>query len=97
MPIEPDSPHPAITADRVSGWSRRLGALLTVIFCFEIGVFLLVFPWLDPWPNNWMADLLPGVSHLWDSGFFRGTVSGLGAVNIYISLAEVFRLRRALY
>lgn len=97
MSVEPDSPTETATVDRVGGWSRRLGALLTVIFCFEVGVFLLVFPWLDPWPNNWMADVLPGVSHLWDNGFFRGTVSGLGAVNIYISLSEVFRLRRALH
>ena len=31
---------------------------------------------------------------VWDSSYFRGALSGLGLVNIYISLAEVFRLRR---
>lgn len=96
MPVEPQPPTTA-SIDRVAGWSRKLGALLSVIFCFEIGVFLLVFPWMDPWTNNWLADLAPWLSHLWDNGFFRGAVSGLGAVNIVISLAEIFRLRRALY
>jgi hypothetical protein len=96
MSVEPEAPEIA-TVERVSGWSRKLGALLTVIFCFEIGVFLLVFPWLDPWPNNWVADLVPSLSQVWENGYFRGAVSGLGAVNIFISFAEVFRLRRALY
>jgi hypothetical protein len=31
---------------------------------------------------------------VWDSPYFRGALSGLGVVNIYISLAEVFRFRR---
>lgn len=75
-------------------WYQRLGVMLFVIFCFEIGVFLLVFPWLDPWDNNWVADLR-GLSEVWDSTFFRGALSGLGLLNIYISFLEVFRLRRA--
>ena len=82
---------------REVSWYQRFGALLFVIFCFEVGVFLLVFPWLDPWPNNWVADLLPGMSRTWENPYFRGAVSGLGAVNLYISFSEVFRLKRALY
>lgn len=96
MSVDPEATA-ATPIDRVAGWSRKLGALLSVIFCFEIGVFLFVFPWMDPWGNNWVADLAPWLSHIWDNGYFRGAVSGLGAVNIVISLAEVFRLRRALY
>lgn len=79
-----------------SGWHRRLGALLFVIFCFEIGVFLLVFPWLDPWDNNWVADV-GWLKVVWDNPYFRGAFSGLGLLNIYISFVEVFRLKRALY
>ena len=79
------------------GWHRKFGALLFVVFCFEIGVFLLVFPWLDPWPNNWMADWLPFLRGVWENAYFRGAVSGLGAVNLYISFSEVFRFKRALY
>ncbi len=96
MSVEPGEPTVA-PIDRVAGWSRRLGALLSVILCFEIGVFLLVFPWLDPWANNWIAELVPWLSKWWENGFFRGAVSGLGAVNLYISVTEVFRLRRSLY
>ena len=70
--------------------------MLFVIFCFEIGVFLLVFPWLDPWSNNGVADLR-GLAEVWDNPYFRGALSGLGLLNIYISFVEVFRLKRALY
>ena len=80
--------------DRVATWSHRLGALLFVLFCFEIGIFLLIFPWLEPWRNNWMADLFPGLAGVWTNPFFRGALSGLGFVNIYISLVEVFRIKR---
>lgn len=93
-PEQMDSRPVEAPVDRAATWSHRLGALLFILFCFEIGIFLLVFPWLDPWENNWVADLFPGLSGIWGSPFFRGALSGLGFVNIYISLVEVFRIKR---
>ena len=75
-------------------WYHKLAMLLFIIVCFEVGVFLLVFPWMDYWGNNSIASLAPWVRVIWESAFFRGALSGLGLVNIYISLAEVFRMRR---
>jgi len=34
------------------------------------------------------------VRDVWMSPFFRGALSGLGIVNMYISLAEIIRVRR---
>jgi len=96
MPVEPPATVNAVVERPRSGWYKKLGALLFVIFCFEIGVFLVVFPWLDPWDNNWVADMR-WVAEVWDSPYFRGALSGLGLVNIFISFIEVFRLKRALY
>jgi hypothetical protein len=96
MPVEPQPRLEEHVERPRSGWYRRLGALLFVIFCFEIGVFLLVFPWLDPWNNNWVADMR-WMTQVWDNPYFRGALSGLGLLNIYISFVEVFRLKRALY
>ena len=76
-------------------WLRRLGVLLFVILSFEVGLFLVVFPWLESWDQNRLASLAPGLRDLWDTGYFRGALSGLGLVNIYISLAEIARFRRA--
>jgi len=77
-----------------TSWFHKLASLLFIIVCFEVGVFLLVFPWMDYWSNNSIASFAPWMREVWESPYFRGALSGLGLVNIYISLGEVFRLRR---
>ena len=74
-------------------WYHKLGAVAASVFCFELGVFLLIFPWVNEWDLN--AVFLPlSLRVLWTSAYVRGAVSGLGLLNIYISVVEVFRLRR---
>ena len=74
-------------------WYHKLGAVAASVFCFELGIFLLIFPWVDEWDLN--AIFLPVVARaLWTSAYFRGAVSGLGLLNIYISVTEIVRLRR---
>jgi hypothetical protein len=75
-------------------WYHKAGALLFVFFCFEVGAFLVVFPWLDLWDYNYFSALTPGWEDVWTSPYVRGAVSGLGLLNIWISFAELFRLRR---
>lgn len=75
-------------------WFQKLGTLLFIVVCFEVGVFLLIFPWMEYWDHNSIASLAPWTRDVWDSAYFRGALSGLGLVNIYIALAEVFRWRR---
>ena len=43
---------------------------------------------------NSILTLLPGLSDFWTSSYFRGALSGLGVLNIYISIGELLRLRR---
>ena len=96
-----DSPQ---TAAPVYRWYHKLSNLLFAIFCFEMGLFLIVFPWVDAWSVNYFGYIAPATSGeaavaeiwrgLWLSPYFRGAVSGLGLVNLYISFVEVFRLRR---
>ncbi|HEV2690985.1 MAG TPA: hypothetical protein VGV35_20655 [Bryobacteraceae bacterium] len=94
QPVEPQAPLEAAVEPRRVSWVHRLGALLFILVCFEVGVFLLVFPWMNYWDNNWIAGVAPWVRSIWINAYFRGALSGLGLLNIYISLAEVFRLRR---
>ena len=75
-------------------WQDKLLALLGVIFCFELGVFLLVFPWVSEWNANYFARMPAWAHDLWVSPYFRGAISGVGLVNVYISFLEVLRLRR---
>jgi hypothetical protein len=66
--------------------------VLFITFCLDIGLFLLIFPWTDYWGN------FAAFAHNWrvscDTLYVRGAISGVGVVNLYISLGEVFRLRR---
>lgn len=78
-------------------WFQRLSSVLFIIFCFELGLFLLVYPWTDGWTDNYFAWAVPGSvlsqwHTFWDNQFVRGAISGLGIVNLWIAIAEVFRL-----
>ncbi len=83
------------TAERAAGgWYHKFKILLFIVFAFEIGFFLMLFPWLQGWDHTSIPVMIPWLAHVWDNTFFRGAITGLGAVNVYISLLEVGRLRR---
>src|SRR5271154_1254096 len=95
--MQPVGPRPSVVeplAPAKISWHHKLATLLFIMVCFEVGLFLIVFPWMDYWDRNYIAALSPAIRDLWDSAYFRGALSGLGLVNIYISLAEIFRFRR---
>ncbi|MBZ2184762.1 MAG: hypothetical protein K7J46_08610 [Bryobacter sp.] len=75
-------------------WYHKLSAVLYVVLCFEIGLFLLFFPWSDYWKPNYLANFSPEWGLFWLNPYFRGAISGIGIINIYISVLEAFRLRR---
>jgi len=74
-------------------WHHKLVGMLLVILCFQVGIFLLAFPWSPYWNSNYFSWLSPGWRELWVNPYFRGAVSGLGMVNLCLSVIEVFRLQ----
>ncbi len=90
-PVDPDAAPVHVRY----AWYHKLGIFLFIIVCFEVGAFLTVFPWTPQWDSNSLASLFPWLRDLWTSSYFRGAISGLGLLNIYISLGEVTRLRKA--
>ena len=75
-------------------WYHKVWAVLLITFCMEIGFFLLIFPWTDFWESNYFSSVIPEWNRYWDNMYARGAISGLGVVNLWISFAEIFRLRR---
>lgn len=74
-----------------------LGKILFVIYvlyCFEVGLFLVVFPWMEFWQQNLLLFLYPSLQGLFLNEFFRGAVSGLGIANIILGGWEVVHFRR---
>jgi hypothetical protein len=71
------------------GWRSRVAALAYIFVCFELGMFLLLIPWLDWWERNYFAALTPAWSGLWHNPYLRGAVSGLGLINLGIAFMEL--------
>lgn len=87
---EPESAPPAPAW--LTRWRRIASSLLLVIFCLELGILLLIFPWTSYWERNYFSSFLPHFEPIWTNVYLRGAVSGLGVLNIYISLAELLHL-----
>jgi len=75
-------------------WYHKFSALLFAVLCFELGAFLVMFPWLESWGSNYIRSIHPWIDSMWMRPEFRGALTGLGVVNLYIALGEIFRLRR---
>ncbi len=104
MPNDPQAPEPTPAPETEAvpvavpppayHWYHKMSAVVFIIFCLEIGLYLLIYPWTESWEGNYFSNLLPQLRDYWDNMYVRGAVSGLGVINIYVSLVEIFRLRR---
>lgn len=104
IPSQPDSEEiPSAPGQRMSAipamppvyrWYHRFFAVILATGCLVVGAVLLVFPWTPSWEHNYFAGLTPFLRSWWNNFYVRGVVSGIGMVNLYISLVEVLRLKR---
>jgi hypothetical protein len=98
MSLSPENVPPFSTPDAapaeapVRRWQARLLGICFALFTFEIGLFLVIFPWMeDTWDLNYFSSMLPALQAIWDDPYFRGALTGLGLVNIYIACQTVIR------
>ena len=97
VPAEPAPPPPS--AELSAGparrrWYQYLGPAIFALFCIELGVLLVLAPWIEIYernvrqfiPFNWQPILL--------SHHFRGALSALGFLNFLIALNELIDLVR---
>jgi hypothetical protein len=91
----PPQPPPAQTADPGRRrWYQYLGPAIFALFCIELGVLLVLVPWIEIYERNvyqfiplsWQPFLL--------SHHFRGALSALGFLNFLIALNELIDLVR---
>jgi hypothetical protein len=86
--------------------SSRLTVVFYIILCLEIGIVLTILPWvphgwwgLSDWGNNYFLLLAArktgyGLQRFVSSGWVRGTVTGIGLLNIAMGLWELFHFRK---
>lgn len=68
----------------------RVRRLLAAAFFFEAGLVLLILPWSGFWDRNLLLEWSGALYELTRSGYVRGAVSGLGIVNLWVGIVEVF-------
>jgi hypothetical protein len=95
-PQSPESAVPVVQTPSLKPkrWQGRVSTFCFAVFAFELGLFLVIFPWQDSWSFNYFQGVSPAIENIWDEPSFRGLLTGLGLVNIYISLLQVIRLFR---
>lgn len=71
---------------------KRLLRVLLVLLCFELGVILVLIPWSAFWERNFFLDRYPQLIPVLLNSYFRGAISGLGLLDIWIA-ATLFRRR----
>ncbi|MFQ5662420.1 MAG: hypothetical protein ACE5HL_01130 [Terriglobia bacterium] len=64
----------------------RLFLLTLILFCLELGIFLVVLPWSGLWERNYFLFRYPELAPWLLNNHLRGFVSGIGLVDIGLAL-----------
>jgi len=67
-----------------------LTVFLSVTSSLLVGIILALVPWTGLWDANYLLQPYPALRLLVLSPFARGTVTGLGIVNIVMALHEAY-------
>ena len=73
---------------------NRVLFFVYVLYCLEVGIFLIIYPWVALWDQNSLLTLYPGLRVIFLNDFFRGAVSGLGVANLLLGAWEIVHFQR---
>ncbi len=99
LPASPDAVHPKAGSDEAAAatgwrlWADRISLVIYVAFCVELGIVLTVVPWVKVWTDNALVMHYPFLHALVQDNFFRGVVTGLGLVDIWLGVWEAVQYR----
>jgi hypothetical protein len=68
---------------------NRVIAVAFILFCFEIGLFLMFVPWSALWEHNVFLAYSFTLRGVLLNNFVRGAVSGLGFIDVLLGLSEL--------
>ena len=69
---------------------NRFIRFVILSFWLELGIALVLAPWSNFWDSNYFVFQFPAFALLVKNSFFRGAISGLGVIDIFLAL-ESFR------
>ncbi len=85
--------------------SSKLTVIFYIALCLEVGLMLVLLPWVHPfglgdWGDNYFLVYtaqktgLRGLQHAVSSGWVRGAVTGLGMLNLATAFWEIAHFRQ---
>ena len=82
--------------------SVKLTIVFFILICFEIGILLVILPWIPSpsWNENYLLVLVadkvhwPWLALAMRSGYARGAVTGLGVLNIMLGVWEIINFKK---
>jgi hypothetical protein len=80
----------SVAINRAQSFLEKMSRVLVPLVCLEVGIFLIFVPWTILWSNNMFAGWAPAAA-IWPNGFFKGAVSGLGLINLWIGAQEAYQ------
>jgi hypothetical protein len=83
--------------------SAKITVIVYILICFEVGILLLILPWYPPsfWDENYFLYYVTNkldstwIPNLLNSGYAKGIVTGIGALNIFAGLIDVLKFRES--
>jgi hypothetical protein len=73
---------------------KRVLSVLFLLLYFEIGVLLLLIPWVGIWTKNYFVNHSPWMATVARNYFVRGAVSGIGLADMWLAAYELWYLWR---
>jgi hypothetical protein len=68
----------------------RIPRITLLLVWLVLGLALILLPWTDAWDTNYFLFQFPAVAFFLKNPYLRGAISGLGFMNVLLSL-EGFR------
>ena len=84
----------------------KLIVIFFIILCLLVGIFLMILPWfsyggMGDWGDNYFLTFivrqtgLPIIQQMIASNWFRGAVSGLGILNLFLAFWEMAHFKKS--
>ena len=84
----------------------KLTVIFFIVICLQAGILLMILPWMNfgvlgDWGNNFLLAFvtektgLPILRQAVASNWFRGAVTGLGILNIFIAFWEIAHFKQS--
>ena len=84
----------------------KLIVVFFIILCLLVGIFLMILPWfsyggMGDWGDNYFLTFivqktgLPFIQQMIASGWFRGAVTGLGILNLFLAFWEMAHFKQS--